>query len=416
MATIQLIDVTKTFTAEPKRDQPSGDAEHLPTGGLQRALAGVTLTIPDGQTMVIVGPSGCGKSTLLRTVAGLEEETSGQILYDGQPMANVPAGERHIGMVFQNYALYPHFAGQGNLAFFFRLRKATDAETEERIRITSEIMGFGFRQLLARKPGTLSGGQQQRLAIGRAIVRNPKLFLFDEPLSNLDAKLRTQTRIEIKRLLQRFGITAIYVTHDQTEAMALSDQVAVMRAGRVEQVGPFQSLLHRPINQFVAGFLGPTPMNLLTGGEVNAGHVALGDQMIALPTRLQNRLSPGERLTIGVRPEQVHAVEAGSDLATNGPENAHAEARVERGEATTRFIRYQGIAEIVEPDFGQQRQLIHLRTMGNSPHQLVAQASLAQQLFASHPVEVAFHPSQCYFFDGQSGKCLHHPQLNKEQS
>jgi ABC-type sugar transport system ATPase subunit len=168
------------------------------------ALDRANLTVPNGQTFAVVGPSGCGKSTLLRVVAGLDTEYSGQILYDDENMRDVPAKDRYIGMVFQNYALYPHFLGQGNLSFFFKMHKAPDEEAEQRIRITSEIMGIGFDELLQRKPGTLSGGQQQRVAIGRAIVRNPRLFLFDEPLSNLDAKLRVQTRVEIKRLLHRF--------------------------------------------------------------------------------------------------------------------------------------------------------------------------------------------------------------------
>lgn len=233
MATIRLVKVNKVF-AQPltgwraQRDQrPAGEEQPVDAGQI-KALDEVTLTVPNGQTLTVVGPSGCGKSTLLRVVAGLNQEYSGQIFYDDQEMTNAPPKDRYIGMVFQNYALYPHFEGHGNLSFFFRLRKISDQETEERIRITSEIMGIGFNQLLYRKPGTLSGGQQQRVAIARAIVRNPRLFLFDEPLSNLDAKLRTQTRIEIKRLLQRFAITAIYVTHDQVEAMALGDQVAVM--------------------------------------------------------------------------------------------------------------------------------------------------------------------------------------------
>jgi ABC-type sugar transport system ATPase subunit len=225
-------------------------------GGPVLALDHVNLTIPDGQTMAIVGPSGCGKSTLLRVVSGLESDHTGHVFYDGHDMKEVPPKDRYIGMVFQNYALYPHFESKGNLAFFFRMHKAPDEEAEERIRVTSEIMGIGFRDLLRRKPGTLSGGQQQRVAIARAIVRKPRLFLFDEPLSNLDARLRTQTRVEIKRLLRRFQITAIYVTHDQVEAVTLGDQVAVMRAGRIEQVGTPHELRQSPANAFVAGFLG----------------------------------------------------------------------------------------------------------------------------------------------------------------
>ena len=260
MATIRLIEVSKSYqgrapVARGAAAVGSGDdAASAQRTGL--ALDQVTLTAPHGQTMAIVGPSGCGKSTLLRVVAGLEQAYSGQVRYDEQPMENVAPGDRHIGMVFQNYALYPHFAGHGNLSFFFRLRKISDQETQERIRITAEIMGLGFKQLLERKPGTLSGGQQQRLAIGRAIVRNPRLFLFDEPLSNLDAKLRQQTRVEIKRLLARFSITALYVTHDQQEAFSVADRLVVMRAGQIEQIGTPQAIYGHPANTFVARFLG----------------------------------------------------------------------------------------------------------------------------------------------------------------
>lgn len=405
MATIQLVDVSKRFaqdrqrvTSHSTRRQPqvSGDDTHIAADGPVCALNGVNLTIPHGQTMVIVGPSGCGKSTLLRTVAGLEREYSGEIFYDERPMAEVPAGERHIGMVFQNYALYPHFEGHGNLSFFFRLRKSTDAETEERIRITSEIMGFGFRQLLARKPGTLSGGQQQRLAIGRAIVRNPKLFLFDEPLSNLDAKLRMQTRVEIKRLLQRFGITALYVTHDQVEAMALSDQVAVMRAGRVEQVGSFQSLVKRPANLFVAGFLGVPPMNLFAAGEVVDGRLALptlpSSSALPLPAPLQEQCHPGQRITVGIRPEHlwVQTTQTSTEASVS---------------ATTNLLH--GVVEMAEPDFGRQVQLIHIRVgEGVAAQTLTAQASIHEPIFAGHPATVAIQTEHCYFFDDASGHCL----------
>jgi ABC-type sugar transport system ATPase subunit len=281
MSTIHLQDVTKTY-AKPLslgRHQltPNKEEDSAFTNQGVAALDHVNLTIPDGQTIAIVGPSGCGKSTLLRVVAGLEADYTGQVFYDDQEMSDIAPKERYIGMVFQNYALYPHFEGQGNLSFFFKVRKISDKEAEERIRITSEIMGIGFNVLLERKPGTLSGGQQQRVAIARAIVRNPRLFLFDEPLSNLDAKLRKQTRIEIKRLLRRFAITALYVTHDQAEAIALGDQIAVMRGGRIEQVGPFQTLLQTPANTFVASFVGAPPMNLLSGGNVGDGTLQLGE-------------------------------------------------------------------------------------------------------------------------------------------
>ncbi|MCB2111747.1 MAG: ATP-binding cassette domain-containing protein, partial [Rhodobacteraceae bacterium] len=217
-----------------------------------------------------------------------------------------------------------------NLSFFFRVRKIADAEAEERIRITSEIMGIGFKQLLGRKPGTLSGGQQQRLAIGRAIVRNPQLFLFDEPLSNLDAKLRTQTRIEIKRLLRRFAITALYVTHDQTEAITLGDQIAVMRGGRVEQVGAFHELMEQPANLFVAGFLGSPPMNLLPG-VVESGALHVAGEAWPLPAALQSRVKNGQQITVGIRPDAARLVVEDEDDAAGW--------------------RLHGVAEVVEPDF-----------------------------------------------------------------
>ncbi len=388
MATIRLINLTKSFgqplrSLPREREQLPGEEVALPGTGTIYALDHVNLTIPHGETMVIVGPSGCGKSTLLRAVAGLEREYQGQILYDDRPMEEVPPGERQIGMVFQNYALYPHFEGHGNLSFFFRLRKTTDAETEERIRITAEIMGFGFRQLLARKPGTLSGGQQQRLAIGRAIVRDPQLFLMDEPLSNLDAKLRTQTRIEIKRLLQRFGITALYVTHDQVEAMALSDQVAVMRAGRIEQVGRFQALMQRPNNLFVAGFLGSPPMNLFAGGSLREGQLMLGNTALPLSPALQALCKVDQSITVGIRPEAVRVVEAHSEPAES-------------------IILY-GTAEVVEPDFGRQTQWVHVQSEAGS---FVATADINLPLFAGHPVAARLDLAQIQLFDTQSEERL----------
>jgi ABC-type sugar transport system ATPase subunit len=384
MATIRLVDVNKVF-AQPlagrraQRDQRLAGEEQDENIGQVKALDQVNLTVPNGQTIAIVGPSGCGKSTLLRVVAGLDGEYSGQVFYDDQEMTNLPPKDRYIGMVFQNYALYPHFEGHGNLSFFFRLRKISDQETEERIRITSEIMGIGFNQLLYRKPGTLSGGQQQRVAIARAIVRNPKLFLFDEPLSNLDAKLRSQTRIEIKRLLQRFQITAIYVTHDQVEAMGLGDQVAVMRAGRIEQVGPFQQVLHKPANVFVAGFLGSPPMNLFTGGIVTEGAVQLPGFRVPLPDTLKAWVQAGQKLTVGVRPEVLRLV----DGATATPE----------------AVLLRGVAEVVEPDFGRQSQLVYAAD-GNT--RFVAMGALTIPVYAGHPVVAQLDTTRLHFFDADS--------------
>jgi ABC-type sugar transport system ATPase subunit len=375
MATIHLQAVTKLYT---KGTQPTERNASRLTATVA-ALEQVTLTIPNGQTMAIVGPSGSGKSTLLRVVAGLESDSQGEVFYDEQPMREVAPKDRHIGMVFQNYALYPHFLGEGNLAFFFRLRKAPSPEIEERIRITAELMGIGFNQLLQRKPGTLSGGQQQRVAIARAIVRNPRLFLFDEPLSNLDAKLRVQTRVEIKRLLQRFQITGLYVTHDQIEATTLGDQIAVMRQGRIEQVGPFQALMQQPANLFVAGFLGNPPMNLLPGAELNEGMVQLGDYTWALPPKLRSQVQADQPITVGIRPEAAQVVESGQTTADG--------------------LRLRGLAEVIEPDFGRRTQWVHIRAGALS---YVAVAPLTQPIYSGHPVEVYFPADQLHYFDTSS--------------
>ena len=331
MSKIRLEDVTKIYKRSdlirrnPRRNASGGQADRAfaervaaqadMEGSTQSARAEsvtamdhVNLTIPDGQTIAILGPSGCGKSTLLRVVAGLIPDHSGKVYYDDQDVTEIPPKDRYIGMVFQNYALYPHFESKGNLNFFFQVRNAPDEEAEERIRTTSEMMGIGFKELLGRKPGTLSGGQQQRVAIARALVRNPRLFLFDEPLSNLDAKLRTQTRVEIKRLLHRFQITAIYVTHDQVEAMALGDLIAIMRRGQIEQVGTYQEMRAAPRNTFVAGFLGQPPMNMFTGGTVHDGGLVLNVTSFLLPASVKAQVNNGQNLTMGIRPEDARLV------------------------------------------------------------------------------------------------------------
>ena len=276
------------------------------------ALDNLSLTIEDGETMAAVGPSGCGKSTLLRVVAGLETLDEGFVYYDDAVVNDVKPKDRGIGMVFQSYALYPHMKGEGNLSFFFRVRKRPSEEMMERIRITSQIMGIGFDHLLPRKPGTLSGGQQQRVAIARCIVRDPSLFLFDEPLSNLDAKLRVSTRIEIKRLLHRFSITAIYVTHDQVEAITLGDRIAVMRAGKMEQVGTYHEIVSNPVNAFVAGFLGLPPMNLLRGWRVADGGELVSDMgRVSVPQQLAGQVVPDQKLILGFRSEDATIVPEG---------------------------------------------------------------------------------------------------------
>lgn len=402
MATIRMRQVCKEFglhdragrrSAVPWLRKPTPQAREGEIGESARvqALDHVDLTVPDGQTVAVVGPSGCGKSTLLRVVSGLEADYDGELLYDDQNMENVAPKDRFIGMVFQNYALYPHFEGHGNLSFFYRLRKAPDEEIEERIRITSEIMGIGFRALLQRKPGTLSGGQQQRVAIGRAIVRRPRVFLFDEPLSNLDAKLRSQTRVEIRRLLRRFAITALYVTHDQTEAMALGDQVAVMRAGRIEQVGPFAEVRQRPANIFVAGFLGVPPMNLIHNAVVGEGEVSAGDGLRIAPHASQvAALKTGEGVTVGIRPESVVV-----EVAEGG--SAPRPGRQDRSVATT----WRGTVEAVEADFGRHIQFVHFQS---GEHRLIGQADLRTRIAQGEEITARFFDEDLHFFAAQSGE------------
>jgi ABC-type sugar transport system ATPase subunit len=311
MAKIRIENVRKVFAPDEVCTWPGlGGRGREKTDGPRVALDGLNLLVRDGETMAVLGPSGCGKSTLLRVVAGLLSY-EGHVYFDTRLMDEVKPHKRNIGMVFQNYALYPQFDGYGNLSFTFRARKRPPQEAEERIRATAEIMGVGFDQLLKHMPGRLSGGEQQRLALGRALVRNPDLFLFDEPLSNLDAKLRLRTRGEIKRLLQRFGHTAIYVTHDQVEATALGDRLAIMRAGRVEQVGTYAMLYDRPVNTFVASFLGNPPMTLLPGQLAHSGGGDEGlvwwcqELEIPVPESVSVRMSSGWSLTLGIRPEHA---------------------------------------------------------------------------------------------------------------
>jgi multiple sugar transport system ATP-binding protein len=265
--------------------------------GSTEVVHGVDIAIADGEFCVLVGPSGCGKSTLLRMVAGLEEISGGEIAIGTRVVNRVPPKERDIAMVFQNYALYPHMTVYDNMAFSLKLAGRPETEVKSRVAEAAQILGL--RDYLARYPRQLSGGQRQRVAMGRAIVRKPQVFLFDEPLSNLDAKLRVAMRTEIKALHQRLTTTSIYVTHDQIEAMTMADRIVVMNAGRVEQVGTPLELYDDPANLFVAGFIGSPAMNILRG-RVYEGAVSLGEG-IRIPTRLP--VASGREVLVGVRPE-----------------------------------------------------------------------------------------------------------------
>ena len=261
-------------------------------------ITGVSLTIPEREFMVLVGPSGCGKSTLLRMIAGLEEITSGTISIGGKVVNDVPPKDRDIAMVFQSYALYPHMSVRENLDFGLRIRGTPKAEIETLVAEAARILGLG--DLLERRPKELSGGQRQRVALGRAIVRKPSVFLFDEPLSNLDAKLRVQMRAEIKKLQHRLQVTSIYVTHDQVEAMTMGSRIAVLDAGVLQQVGAPLELYERPRNVFVANFIGTPPMNFF---KAVAGDGVLKASAFTLPA--PPGLQAGRQLVVGVRPENV---------------------------------------------------------------------------------------------------------------
>jgi multiple sugar transport system ATP-binding protein len=273
------------------------------------AVRSIDLDIPNNEFVVLVGPSGCGKSTTLRMIAGLEEVTSGDISIGGEIVNDLPPKDRDIAMVFQNYALYPHMTAFENMSFGLKLRKFSKAEIRQRVEHAARILDI--TELLDRRPKALSGGQRQRVAMGRAIVRNPKVFLFDEPLSNLDAKLRVQMRTEIKRVHQKVKTTTVYVTHDQVEAMTLADRVVVMNNGRIEQIGSPQELYHHPRTRFVAGFIGSPAMNFIPCRleQNGAGMRVRISDTIAFPVPAANearyRHLAGKELVLGLRPEHI---------------------------------------------------------------------------------------------------------------
>jgi ABC-type sugar transport system ATPase subunit len=276
-------------------------------------LKGIDLTVEDGEFTAFVGPSGCGKSTLLRLICGLDEITSGQMMIDGQVVNDVPPAKRGLAMVFQSYALYPHMSVADNMGYALKLAGTPREEIRRRVEAAAKVLRIS--DYVDRKPRQLSGGQRQRVAIGRAIVREPKIFLFDEPLSNLDAALRVEMRIEIARMKERLGTTMIYVTHDQVEAMTLADKIVVLNAGRVEQIGSPLDLYNAPVNRFVAGFIGSPRMNFLSVQEqrLEGGRARVHGGLVSL-----NTLPPEAPSEIGVRPEHLELCAPGSSNALNG--------------------------------------------------------------------------------------------------
>ena len=293
MASVAIRDVRKAF-------------------GATAVIHGVTVNIADGEFVVLVGPSGCGKSTLLRMIAGLENITGGEIRIGDRVVNNVPPKERDIAMVFQNYALYPHMTVAANMGFSLKLRGAPKSEIDRRVARAADILGL--QPYLERYPRQLSGGQRQRVAMGRAIVRDPQVFLFDEPLSNLDAKLRVAMRTEIKELHQRLKTTTVYVTHDQIEAMTMADKIVVMHDGLVEQIGAPLELYDRPNNLFVAGFIGSPSMNFLKGKmNLNGSAMFEGPGGTRLPVGGTTKAANGQPVVFGVRPEHFHISDDGAE-------------------------------------------------------------------------------------------------------
>ncbi len=361
MAQVQLRNVKKAF-------------------GAALVIKGVDLDVAHGEFVVFVGPSGCGKSTLLRLIAGLEDITSGDLFIDGVRVNAALPSQRGIAMVFQSYALYPHMSVYENMAFGLKLAKAGKAAVDERVHQAARILQI--EELLDRKPRQLSGGQRQRVAIGRAITRNPKVFLFDEPLSNLDAALRVQTRLEIARLKDELDATMIYVTHDQVEAMTLADRIVVLNAGQVEQVGSPLELYRRPRNLFVAGFLGSPKMNFIrsVADVVRPGQVTVrlpGGGHLAIPVRNGARgLVSGVPVTVGIRPEDVVTPERADAVLSGGV--------------------------LVVEQLGSESYL-YVRTEGGQT--VVARRDPTIAVHASDPVQVGLRAAACHVF-GADGLAL----------
>jgi multiple sugar transport system ATP-binding protein len=346
------------------------------------AVKGVNLHIQDKEFVVLVGPSGCGKSTTLRMVAGLEEITSGEVHIGNRLVNDLPPKDRDIAMVFQNYALYPHMTVYDNMAFGLKMRKFPKPEIQKRVQDAAEILGI--QDLLKRKPRQLSGGQRQRVAVGRAIVRHPQVFLFDEPLSNLDAKLRVQMRVELKRLHDRLETTAIYVTHDQVEAMTLGDRVVVMRDGWIQQVGEPLELYGRPRNRFVAGFIGSPAMNFIDTSIAGGGGTLLVEApglRVKLPADRVGTLGPklGQAVTLGVRPEDLRLA-SGTD-----PADLCAEA----------------VVDVVEP-LGSEI-LLDVRIANTT---VVARVDPSVRVRVHEKIRLAFVPERMHFFDAQTEESL----------
>jgi multiple sugar transport system ATP-binding protein len=382
VAEIELQEVVKTF--------PNGT----------RAVDGVDLTIEDGEFIVLVGPSGCGKTTLLRCIAGLEEVTEGTILIGGRDVTDVDAKHRDIAMVFQNYALYPHMTVRRNLAFGLRVRRTPRREIATRIDETARLLGL--EDLMDRRPLQLSGGQRQRVAMGRAIARRPRVYLMDEPLSNLDAKLRVRVRADLARLHAQLGVTTVYVTHDQVEAMTLGQRAAVMRDGKIQQVDSPQALYWSPANLFVAAFIGSPSMNLVEA-RIADGRLRFADLALQLDALGAEAEKLPERVILGIRPE--HFAEMDGETPAWSIEG---EVTVEENLGAEVLVFFPVDAPPVETD-----EIVSIRE-GDEEGLLAeerralftARLPSGRRQLAGSTIRLALDPERCYFFDPDTGESL----------
>jgi sn-glycerol 3-phosphate transport system ATP-binding protein len=340
--------------------------------GQTEVVHGIGATFEAGEFVVVLGPSGCGKSTLLRMIAGLEPVTSGEIAIDGRVVNELEPRERGCAMVFQNYALYPHMTVAGNIGYALRVEGVRKAERDGRVREVARAIGL--EDYLDRRPGQLSGGQRQRVAMGRAMIREPRVFLFDEPLSNLDAKLRVAMRLEVRRLHKRLGVTSVFVTHDQVEAMTLADRLVVMNTGSVEQVGAPAEVYDRPASTYVAGFLGSPPMNLLTATS-EGGAVVLPDGQ-----RVPVAGAPRGDVTLGIRPERLSFRAAPGDLSLR---------------ASFDFSEELGMGRLFHGTLGGAELIVH--------------APDREPPAWGEPLEVHVAPDALHLFDGATGRRLDEP-------
>jgi multiple sugar transport system ATP-binding protein len=387
MAAITLNNISKTY----------GDGYH--------AVDSVDLDIADGEFMILVGPSGCGKSTLLRMIVGLEDISAGDLYIGGERVNQKAPRDRNLSMVFQNYALYPHLSVYENIAFPLRLKKTPDGEVQRRVEDAAKTLEL--TEHLQRKPSQLSGGQRQRVAMGRAIVRQADAFLFDEPLSNLDAKLRGQMRTEILRMQRRLGTTTVYVTHDQTEAMTLGDRVAVLRKGVLQQVASPRELYEEPVNLFVAGFIGSPPMNFLPA-SVHGGELRLPFLSCPLSTDVGNRVGDRTLLIAGVRPEHFEDVELVEDGKRDRGVSFEVTVDVTEwlGNEQYAYIPYEAPEEITAQLAELERELDseHLRT------QMVVSLDPMSRVRDGEKARLWLDPARIHLFDPRTGENLTRPQ------